>query len=61
MKKHGAISTYFCLKHHCGKEDGHFFHTVYTNNNHVTTHPGAGGLSVFTTHLHAMGNDHENV
>ena len=23
MKKHGEISTYFHLKHHCGKEVGH--------------------------------------
>ena len=24
MKKHREISTYFCLKHHCGKEVIHF-------------------------------------
>ena len=24
MKKHGEFSTYFCLKHHCGKEVRHF-------------------------------------
>ena len=24
MKKHGGISTYFGLKHHCGKEVKHF-------------------------------------
>ena len=38
MKKHGEISTYFRLKHHCGKEVGHFFRAVYPNKNHVTTH-----------------------
>ena len=42
MKKHGEISTYFCLKHHCGKEVWTFFRTVYPNKNHVTTHPDLG-------------------
>ena len=39
-EKHGEIFTYFRLKHHCGKEVGHFSNTVYPNKNHVTTHPG---------------------
>ena len=39
MEKHREISTYFCLKDHCGKEVRHFFRTVYPSKNHVTTHP----------------------
>ena len=27
-EKHGEISTYFRLKHHCGKEVGHFSYSV---------------------------------
>ena len=38
MKKHREISTYFCLKHCCGRSQP-FFRTVYPNRNHVTTHP----------------------
>ena len=37
MKKHGEISIYFRLKHHYGKELGHFS-MQYPNKNHVTTH-----------------------
>ena len=34
-EKHREISTYFRLKHHCGKE----VKTVYPSKNHETTHP----------------------
>ena len=38
MKKHGKISTYFHLKHRCGKKSD-ILHTVYPNINHVTNQP----------------------
>ena len=36
MKKHGEISTYFCLKHHCEKKSD-IFHAVYLNKIHGIT------------------------
>ena len=34
MKKHGKFSTYFHLKHHCGKEVGHFPYSVSKQKPH---------------------------